>query len=70
MSTPKTLKLIVTLLEKKIQLKDIKTSFVKSEDQLTDILTKELSVKALKNISCKLGLYYLYNPSLSGSVKK
>jgi Reverse transcriptase (RNA-dependent DNA polymerase) len=54
----------------KIQSKEIETPFVKSEDQLADILTKGLNVKAFENISCKLGLYNLYNPSLRGSVKK
>jgi hypothetical protein len=54
----------------KVQSKEIKTPFVKSENQLADILTKGLNVKAFENISCKLGLYNLYNPSLRGSVKK
>jgi mevalonate pyrophosphate decarboxylase len=54
----------------KIQSKEIETLFVKSEDQLADILTKGLNVKAFENILCKLGLYNLYNPSLRGSVKK
>jgi hypothetical protein len=54
----------------KIQSKEIETPFVKSEDQLADILTKGLNVKAFENISCKLGLYNLYNSNLRGSVKK
>ena len=54
----------------KIQTKEIETPFVKSEDQLADIFTKGLSAKVFENISCKLGLYDLYNPSLRGSVKK
>jgi hypothetical protein len=53
----------------KIQSKEIETSFVKSGDQLADILTKGLNVKAFENISCKLGLYNLYNPNLTGSVR-
>jgi hypothetical protein len=34
----------------KVQSKEIKTPFVKSEDQLADILTKGLNVKAFENI--------------------
>jgi hypothetical protein len=70
MSAPNTLKLIVTLLEKKVQSKEIMTPFVKSEYQLDDILTKGLSVKAFENILCKLVLYDIYHPSLRGSVEK
>jgi hypothetical protein len=55
---------------KKVQLKEIETPFVKSWDQLTDILTKGLSVKTFENISYKLGLYDLYNSRLRESVKK
>ncbi|KAJ4790867.1 Copia protein [Rhynchospora pubera] len=57
-------------IREKIQLKQIETRFVKSEDQLADIFTKGLSMKACENISCKLGLYDIYNPNLRGSVEK
>jgi hypothetical protein len=54
----------------KVQTKEIDTPYVKSENQLTDIFTKGLSVKLFENISGNLGLYDLYNPSLRGSVMK
>jgi hypothetical protein len=57
-------------IREKVQSKEIKTPFVKSKYQLTDILTKGLSVKAFEEISCKLRLYDIYHPNLSGSVKK
>jgi len=57
-------------IREKIQAQEIETPFVKSEDQLADIFTKGLSSKVFENISCKLGLYDLYNPSLRGSVEK
>jgi hypothetical protein len=57
-------------IREKVQSKEIETSFVKSENQLADIFTKGLSVKAFENISRKLGLYDIYHPSLRGSVKK
>jgi hypothetical protein len=57
-------------IREKIQSKEIDTPFVKSEDQLTDIFTKGLSIKAYKDISCNIRLFDLYNPSLRGSVKK
>jgi sulfatase maturation enzyme AslB (radical SAM superfamily) len=47
-----------------MQSKEIETPFVRSEDQLADIFTKELSVNAFGNILNKLGLYDLYHPSL------
>jgi hypothetical protein len=57
-------------IREKIQSKEIETLFVKSEDQLADILTKRLSIKALENISFKLELYDIYHPNLRGSVEK
>jgi hypothetical protein len=54
----------------KVQSKEIETPFVKSENQLVDIFTKGLSVKAFENISCKLRLYDIYHSNLRGSVKK
>ncbi|KAJ4789630.1 Copia protein [Rhynchospora pubera] len=56
-------------IREKIQAKDIETPYVKSKDQLADIFTKGLSIKAFENISCKLGLYDIYKPSLRGSVE-
>jgi hypothetical protein len=38
-------------IREKVQSKEIETPFVKSENQLADILTKGLSVKAFENIS-------------------
>jgi hypothetical protein len=58
------------LIRKKMQSKDIETPFVKSEDQLTDILTKGLSVKAFETSLCKLGLYDIFHPILRESVEK
>jgi hypothetical protein len=52
------------------QSKEINNPFVKSEDQLTDIFTKGLRVKAYEDILCNLGLFDLYNLNLRGSVKK
>jgi hypothetical protein len=57
-------------IREKVQSKEIETPFVKSENQLADIFTKGLSVKAFENISCKLGLYDIYYPNLRGSIKK
>jgi hypothetical protein len=56
-------------IREKIQAKEIETSFVKSSDQLADVFTKGLYPNAFKNITNKLGLYDIYNPSLRGSVK-
>jgi hypothetical protein len=57
-------------IREKIQAKEIETPFVKSEDQLADVFTKELSHKTFENIICKLGLYDIYTPNLRGSVEK
>jgi hypothetical protein len=38
-------------IREKVQSKEIETPFVKSENQLADIFTKGLSVKAFENIS-------------------
>jgi hypothetical protein len=57
-------------IREKVQSKEIETPFVKSKDQLADILTKGLSVRAFEDISYKLGLYDIYHPNLRGSVKK
>jgi hypothetical protein len=53
-------------IKEKVQSKEIDTPFVKSEDQLVDIFTKGLSIKAYENILCNLGLFDLYNSSLRG----
>jgi hypothetical protein len=37
-------------IRKKVQSKEIETPFVKSENQLADILTKRLSIKPFENI--------------------
>jgi hypothetical protein len=57
-------------IREKVHSKEIDTPFVRSEDQLADILTKGLSIKPFENISRKLGLYDIYHPSLRGSVEK
>jgi hypothetical protein len=56
-------------IREKVQSKDIETPFGRSEDQLVNIFTKGLSVKTFENISSKLGLYDIYNPSLNESVE-
>jgi len=56
-------------IQEKIQVKEIKTPFVKSGDQLADIFTKELYINAFENITYKLGLYDIYNTSLRGNVE-
>ena len=54
----------------KIQAKEIETPFVKSQDQLADVFTKGLGTRAFEDITSKLGLFDIYNPSLRGSVEK
>ena len=54
----------------KIQAKEIETPFVKSQDQLADVFTKDLGTRAFEDITSKLGLFDIYNPSLRGSVEK
>jgi hypothetical protein len=66
----KHIKIDCHFIREKVQSKEIETPFVKSEDQLTYIFTKRLSTKALKNVSCKIRLYNLYNLNLRGSVEK
>jgi hypothetical protein len=51
-----------------MQAKEIETSYVKSQDQLADILTKRLILKQLEDITTKLRLD-IYNPNLRGSVE-
>jgi hypothetical protein len=48
-------------IREKVQSKEIETPFVKSEDQLADILTKRLSVKAFekKNVQARIIRYLL-----------
>ncbi|KAJ3696659.1 hypothetical protein LUZ61_000364 [Rhynchospora tenuis] len=53
-----------------VQSREIETPFVKSENQLADILTKGLSTKSFDGILDKLGLIDIYNPNLRGSVEK
>jgi len=57
-------------IREKVQAKEIETPYVKSEDQLADILTKGLDPSSFEKISSKLGLYDIYIPSLRGSVEK
>lgn len=54
----------------KVQSKEFETPYVKSEDQLAEILTKGLDTKQFEYITYKLGLHNLYKPSLMGSVEK
>jgi Reverse transcriptase (RNA-dependent DNA polymerase) len=56
-------------IREKVQSKEIKTQFVKRKDQLADIFTKGLSVRAFEDISCKLGSYDIYHPSLRGVLR-
>ena len=58
------------LRSEKIQAKKIETSFVKSEDQLTDVFTKGLCRKLFENIIHRLGLYNIYTSSLRGIVEE
>ncbi|KAJ3688051.1 hypothetical protein LUZ61_017215 [Rhynchospora tenuis] len=57
-------------IRERVQAKEIETPYVKSSDQLADIFTKGLCIKNFEDISCKLGLYDIYNPSLRESVEK
>jgi hypothetical protein len=54
----------------KVQSNKIDTLFVKSENQLVDILTKGLSAKVFEDILCKLGLFDLYNSNLKENAEK
>jgi hypothetical protein len=56
-------------IHEKIQAKEIETPFVKSEDQLADVLTKSLEPTPFEANILKLGLIDIYNPNLRGSVK-
>ena len=56
-------------IREKVQAKEIETPYVKSQDQLADIFTKGLIPKAFEEITCKLGLTDIYNPSLRGSIE-
>jgi hypothetical protein len=56
----KHIKIDCHFIREKVQSKEIETLFVKSEDQLADILAKGLSMNVFENISCKLELLSLY----------
>jgi hypothetical protein len=51
-------------IREKIQSKKSITPFVKSEDQLVNILTKRLSAKVFENITYNLGLFDLFKSEL------
>jgi hypothetical protein len=53
----------------KLQVKEIETPFVRSEDQLADIFTKGLEPRPFNENTGKLGLIDIYNPNLRGSVE-
>ena len=57
-------------IREKVQAKEIETPYVKSQDQLADVFTKGLIPKAFEEITRKLGLIDIYNPSLRGSVEE
>jgi hypothetical protein len=57
-------------IREKIQVKEIETPSVKSGDQLANIFTKGLYINAFENITCKLGLYDIYNLSLTSVENK
>ncbi|KAJ4750231.1 Copia protein [Rhynchospora pubera] len=54
----------------KVQAGQIETPFVRSKDQLVDILTKALEKKNFIDISSKLGLINLFKPSVRGSIEE
>jgi ssRNA-specific RNase YbeY (16S rRNA maturation enzyme) len=54
----------------KIQTKKIKTPFMRSKDQVTDIFTKELEPRPFEENSNKLGMINIYIPNLRESVEK
>jgi hypothetical protein len=56
-------------IREKVQAKEIETPFVRSGDQLADVFTKGLDPKPFEDITSKLGLLDIYNPSLRGSVE-
>jgi hypothetical protein len=60
----------LTLYSRKIQDKEIEAPFVRSEDDLVDVLMKGLSNKIFENITHKLRLYDIYTSNLRGSVEK
>ena len=53
-------------IREKVQAKEIETPFVRSEDQLADVFTKGLDPKPFEEITSKLELLDIYNPSLRG----
>jgi hypothetical protein len=53
----------------KIQVKEIETPFVRSEDELADIFTKGLEPKSFDKLTSKLRLIEIYN-KLRGVLKK
>jgi hypothetical protein len=57
-------------IREKVKAKEIETPYVKSQDQLADIFTKCLIPKTFEEITSKLGLIDIYNPSLMGSVEQ
>jgi hypothetical protein len=59
----------LSLHPKKIQTKEIDTLFVKSKDQLVNVLTKSLEPTPFETNICKLGLIDIYNPNFKESVK-
>lgn len=56
--------------KEKVQSRKIKTPFVKSKEQLTDIFTKTLHKTSHMNTLDKLGAINLFEPNLRGSIEK
>jgi len=63
MKEPNTLKLIATLLEKKVLFGEITTDFVNSNNQLDDVFTKFLRSPQIEYICNKFGAYDIYAPA-------
>ena len=53
-------------IKEKLEAKIVKLPFVKSEDQLADILTKAVSSQVFYNSLGKLGIKNIYAPTLGG----
>jgi hypothetical protein len=53
----------------KIQANEIKTPYVKSEDQLVDVFTKTLDSRKFQDNINMLGMINVFTPNLRGSVK-
>jgi hypothetical protein len=66
----KHIKVYCHFVRENVQSGQIKTSFVNSQDQLTDILTKALDKGPFEKFLIKLGSIDIYEPNLRGSVEE